>query len=343
MFRFSLIVAIFFGVVGIPVAFAQSLGNQPDPIQFLVSPEVPAPGDTILIQAQGVGNFLGDATISWQVDGKTVKSGLGERVFSFTAGALGKQTSVRVVVDSPTKGVISKTFTFLPSTVTMLWEAGTTVPPWYKGKALYSAGSSLTVMALPQVILNGKTVTSNNLGFQWSRNGTPVPEISGKGRNLISFEGNQLLSGETLRVDVTINGAVIAQGQITIPATTPTVVMYERDPLRGVLYDSAFPDSVTLTENEIAIQAQPFYFSKNSLSDGQLQYAWKLNGADIIGPDSARGTLTLRQSGTGKGSAALQVELQNTDPSKFVQSARDAVRILFGGTTQTGIGSFFGL
>lgn len=324
------------------VAFAQSLANQPDPIQFLVAPEVPAPGDAVIIEAQGIGTFLGDSTITWQLNGKTALSGLGERKFDFTMGPLGTQASLHIIINSPSKGIITKDFTFLPSLVNMMWEAGTTVPPWYRGKALYSAGSPLTVIAFPQVVLHGATVSANNLTFNWKRNNTPLPQSSGKGRSSITIAGNQLFSGETLSVDVTANGTTLARGEITVPASAPQLVLYQKDPLRGVLYDTALIKSVTLADKEITLQAEPYFFAKESLADGSLSYAWTLNGNTIAGPDTSRGILTLRQSGSGAGSAALGVQMQNTDPSKFVQSAATALQILFGGQTANN-SSFFGI
>ncbi len=313
-------------------ASAQSLGNQPDPLQFLVAPDVPQPGDTVVIEAQGVGDFLGDATITWQLGGKTVKSGLGERIFSFTAGPLGSQSSVKVIIDSPARGVITKNFTFLPSLVNMLWEADTSVPPWYRGKALYTAGSTLTITAFPQIILRGASVTSNNLSFNWKRNGKPLPQSSGKGRNQITIKGSQLLPGETVAVDVLAGTAILAHGEIVVPASKPQIFLYNRDPLRGVLYDRALAGTVQLTGAEITVQAVPYFFSNSSISAGTVPYVWQLNNEDTSGPQTAEGLLTLRQAGSGAGSALLNVSMQNNDADKYVQSAAAALRILFGGS-----------
>jgi len=324
-------------------AFAQSLGNQPDPIQFLVAPEVPAPGDEVLIEAQGVGTFLGDATITWQINGKTVLSGLGENTYHFTIGGLGSQTSVHIIVSSPTKGTIVKDFTFMPSLVNMLWEARTSVPPWYKGKALYTAGSELAITALPQVIYRGASVPANSLSFQWKRNNKPVTQSSGKGKNIFTFKGDQLLKVESVSVDVQVNGITVGKGSISIPSSAPQVIFYQRDPLRGVLYDNALINSVSLVDKEITLQAEPFYFAKSSLKAGAVPFEWTLNNKTTVGPDTASGILTLRQSGSGAGSASVGVEMQNNESDKFVQSAQAALRILFGTQSSGSVSSFFGL
>src|ERR1044071_5553392 len=75
-----------------------------DPVQYVVTPEVPGPNQSVTIEVQGVGTFLGDATISWQKDGKAVQSGVGSHTYTFVTGALGSATRVRVDIRSQTSG-----------------------------------------------------------------------------------------------------------------------------------------------------------------------------------------------------------------------------------------------
>src|SRR6185503_4836997 len=249
-------------------ALAQTLGASP--VQYTVSPQDPKPGDKVLIEIAGVGTFLGDATIIWQQDGKTVQSGAGERTYSFSAGPLGSKTTVKVTINSSTEGIITKTFTISPSNVEMLWEADTSIPPWFKGKALYTAGSALTVTAIPQVVSGGKALSTGELSFQWTINGTPVPQSSGLGRNSIAVKGDQLASSETADVDVLYGGASVAHGSITIPASKPQALLYVHDPLRGTLFDAALQNSTSLASSEFTIEAVPFFFDNTSVKNGSV-------------------------------------------------------------------------
>ena len=322
-------------------AAAQTLGASP--VQYTVTPEAPSPGATVNIDIAGVGTFIGDSNITWQQDGKTVESGVGKHSYTFVAGPLGSQTTVVATINSSSQGVISKSFTFRPSLVDMLWEAQTSVPPWYAGKSLYTAGSTITVTAIPQIVSNGKTLSANSLSFQWSRNGTPMPQASGGGQSSITFAGNQLYSQEDVSVDVLLGGAAVAHGEIIIPASKPQVVLYVQDPLRGTLYDSALSDSLSLSQTEITVQAVPYFFANSSINNGSVPFAWTLNGSDASGPQTAQGVLTLRQSGSGAGQASLAVSMQNNDSDKYVQSAQTALTILFGGASASAFNSFFGL
>ncbi|HWB33799.1 MAG TPA: hypothetical protein VG753_00545, partial [Candidatus Paceibacterota bacterium] len=270
----------------------------------------------------------------------TVLSGTGQKVLSFTVGGLGTQTRIHVVINSSVQGTIVRDFTFIPTTIRLLWEANTTVPPFYRGKALYSAGSSFKVLALPQVVVNGATVSPSALSYQWEVDGTPVVDQSGKGRTTLEVQGSQLHADEEVSVAVYLNSSHVGDADLTIPAVDPGLIMYVKDPLRGILFDQALPSSISLTGQEVTLQAEPYYFSSDSAKSGLLSYNWTLNGSSTTGPDSASGVLTLRQAGSGGGSASLEVQLQNMDSSKIVQAAQTALQIFFGGQTSTSDSSF---
>lgn len=324
-------------------AHAQSLSSQPDPVQFTLSPETPGPNQLVNIEAAGVGTFLGNATITWQENGKTVLSGVGKNSYSFTTGGIGTQTRIRVVIESASQGVITRDFTFYPSLIHLVWEADTTVPRFYGGKALYSGGSRLRVVAFPLVMSGGALVPSSKLSFQWKQNATPAPQKSGLGANVFSFDGDQLHNAETASVDAYLGTTKVAHGEITIPASAPGIALYYRDALRGELLDAALPESISLGGKELTIQAEPYFFSKSSAQKGALKFSWTLNGQDTTGPDAAQGLLTLRQTGEGAGSAAVGVSVQNTESSKYVQAANAALTLLFGEQSGSSLSSFFGL
>ncbi len=319
-------------------ALAQFL---PEPIQYVITPEVPGPNQAVTIEAQGIGTFLGDAQITWTADGKTVQSGAGVRTYTFTTGGLGSATTVKISISSPTQGSFSKTFVFRPSAVNLIWEADTSAPPLFAGKPMYSGGSAIKVVAFPTVIINGSRVAAQSLSFQWRRNDQALPAQSGLGRNTLSFDGDQLQAQENIEVDVNFGQALVARGSVSIPASQAAVLLYERSALRGVLYDIALPQGIALSDKEITIAAQPYYFSNAALKGGAAQYAWTLDGNEITGPDSGRGILTLRQTGTGEGRTTLAATLQNNRSDQLVQSAETFLTILLG--TQAATGSFFGL
>jgi hypothetical protein len=321
-----------------PIAHAQSLGV-PAPIQYVVSPDTPGPNTQVTIQAQGVGSFVGNATVIWSENGKVMSQGVGQNTFTFTTGALGTETKIHVEVNSITQGVLTNDWIFTPSLINLVWEADTTVPPFYRGKALYSGGSTIKVVAFPSIVANGKTFAPSSLSFEWTLDSIPQPDESGLGKNSLTFNGSQLQNSEDVSVDVYYAGNKVGIGEIVIPATTPDVVLYDQDPLRGTIFDAALPAAISLGTQELTVQAVPYYFSNSSLANSSLMYDWTLNSNETSGPNSAKGLLTLQETGSGTGSATIGVSLQNNDADKYVQAAQAALQIIFS-SQQSGSGLF---
>jgi hypothetical protein len=314
----------------------------PDPIRYTSVPEVPGPQQQVSLTIQGVGSFLGSATITWSQNGKIVSSGVGNSQFTLVSGQLGTKTVVHVTIKSPTQGSFTHDFVISPSLVNLIWEADTTVPPMYRGKALYSGGADVTVVAFPEVVSGGSFISSQGLVFQWTLNNETVPTQSGMGRSTFRFQGDQLKNQEDVEVDIFIGNSKVAHGELFIPASDPQVVLYDRDPLRGEVFDAALPSAIHLVGSELSVQAEPFYISRSSITNSTLQYSWTLNGSDTSGPDAQKGILTLRQTGDSSGgSATIGVTVQNTSTSQLVQAADTFLTVLFGADSSSS--SLFGL
>jgi hypothetical protein len=173
------------------------------------------------------------------------------------------------------------------------------------------------------------------LSYQWSINDEPQPSASGLGKSILSFTGDQLNAQESVAVDVYLGATRAGHGEITIVATQPQILLYYKDPLRGVVWDQALPQGIALGSKEITLQAEPYYFAASQFP----AFSWTLNGEDTSGPQSAQGVLTLRQTGSGSGTALLGVSAQNNNVDQFVQSAEAALQFVFGQQSS----SIFGL
>lgn len=337
-FFFTFILATFFVAASAHAQFSAV----PDPVQYIVAPETPGPDAPVYIEAQGVGSFLGNSTITWTENGSVASTGVGDANFQLTTGPVGTATTVHVEIDS-SQGTFTHDWVFAPSVVDLVWEADTSVPLFYVGKPLYSSGSTLKVVAFPTIVSGTSLVPASQLSFQWSLDGSLVPASSGLGKNTYIFQGDEVHNSEDVSVDIYFNGNDVGSGDIVIPATTPQIVFYDADPLRGELLDFALPSSFNLNASEVTLQAEPYYFANSSLNSGALSYAWTLNGNDTAGPDSPKGVLTLRQTGTGAGSASVGVSIQNTESDKFTQAAQSALNIVFGQSGGSSFTSLFGL
>ena len=344
----NLLTILFFSILLLSlggVTHAQQFAGtgQPDPIRYIVVPEIPGPNQSVLIDIEGVGSFLGNSTITWENNGKTVSSGVGKTTYSFTTGGIGQVVVIHITIDSSTQGVIQHDVVFNPSLVNLVWEADTSVPNFYLGKPLYSAGSKLIVVAFPTVMSNGSFVPSNNLSFQWSRKDSLIPAQSGMGKNTFSFDGDQLQKEEVVGVDVYLGATKVGHSTLVVPTSDTAVIFYSLDPLRGELLDQGLIGSQTLGGKEITLKAEPYFFSNTSRNRGALTYLWTLNGRETIGPDSAKGILTLRQTGSGAGAVQIGASVQNTNTDTFIQEADAVLDLAFGKQTGSALSSFFGL
>ncbi len=336
--KFLLLSLVFF--FGAAVAHAQTA--MPDPIQYIVIPEAPGPNQQVSIEVNGVGTFLGNANITWQRDGKIVPGATGEN-FTFTTGGIGTPTTIHLTINSATQGIINHDFIFNPSVVNLVWEADTHIPFLYRGKALYTGGSDLRVIALPTILLGKTLAPTNKLSFQWKRNNTPEVSASGLGKNVFSFSGDQLQTEEDVSVEVYSTGVKVGESRVTIPASSPEVIMYPMDPLRGILLGSGFINGSSLSQTETTIKAEPYFFSNLSVTRKQLVYGWSIDGQETSGPDTDKGLITLRQTGGGGGSANLSVSVQNNESNKLVQSADANLSLLFGQKAGSSLLNLFGL
>jgi hypothetical protein len=325
------------------VAHAQSMGATSAPVQYIIAPETPGPDAPVYIEVQGVGNFLGNATVTWQENGQVMASGVGLSTFSFTTGGIGTATDIHLIINSDTEGTITHDFVFAPSVVNLVWEAATSVPPMYLGKALYSAGSTLRVIAFPIVAQGTALVAASKLSYQWTYEGNLDTTDSGLGKNSLTFQGDEIQSSESVSVDVYLGANKVASGDITIPAVNPQVILYDNDPLQGEILDQALVGAFNLNQDEVDLKAEPYYFANESFENGDLSYDWTLNNQETSGPDSSEGLLTLRQTGSGAGAAQIGVSVQNTDNNKLIQSASTALTLSFGQASGSAISSFFGL
>jgi hypothetical protein len=336
-------ISMFMGtlLVAAPLAHAQ-LANSDDPLNLIVAPETPGPYQQVQLEVQGIGPFLGNSIITWSRNGQVVARGLGKTGFSFTTGAIGTADKIDIDVNSP-QGEYKRIYVFAPSLVDMLWEADTSVPLFYQGKSLYSAGSKLKILAYPVVAVGNKIATNDKLTFQWSLNDTPALSQSGLGKNTFIFNGSMLHQSETAKVDIYYSGAKVAHGQISVPAVNPMLLVYNKDPLRGEVIDQALPTTFSLGSSEVTLQAEPYYFDNTSLRSGKVSYSWMLNNQETTGPQSAQGILTLRQSGQGKGFASLSIEAQNSSATSLLQQAQTELSILFGSISNSSSAPLFGI
>ncbi|MFA6158503.1 MAG: hypothetical protein WC763_02645 [Candidatus Paceibacterota bacterium] len=309
---------------------AQSIPGIQNPLVVSVVPTEPRANQAVFINVQSYSTDLNKALITWSVDGKAQASGVGLKDFNLMAGPSGSTKVVDISVATIGSGVLSDSVIIRPADVGLLWEADTYTPPFYQGKALHSYNGSFKVTALPELFTSaGTKIASKDLIYTWKKNGLVQGDVSGYGRN--SYIGSQtsyLREGEDISVEVSApRDNVVATNDILITPTVPEVLLYENSPLYGIVYEKALRNSTGLTNEEISIVAEPFFFSVSERNNGNLTYAWKLNDS-TISDFANKSEITLRKvEGMAAGRASLGIVVQHTN--KLLQGGKSSLIISY--------------
>jgi hypothetical protein len=287
-----------------------------------VSPELPRPGELVTMEATSLRSNIDKAFFTWSVNGKVIEKGIGKKIFQFQNSKSGI-TKVSVAITMEDGEEIEKNYNFSGAAVDLVWKANTYVPPFYKGRALPSYQSDVTVIALPTLYeTNGSYLSPDKLLYKWEKDGYVID--SGYGKSSIIVEGQMIERPSAITVLVTsFNGQIQARGELTITKQSPEIIFYENNPLYGTLFNHALEKNATINSREIGLTAYPYFFSAFTSTDPSFSYSWTMNGSPLV-TDSPTPTVTFKTPGTtGQSNIGLRVtntlrELQFSDKSLIV-------------------------
>jgi len=299
-----------------------------------MSPEIPQPGQLVDLSVNIFSTNIDKAVISWYVDGSLKESGQGLKKYSVRAPQSGKTMNIRVTIDKENGGTLTETFTIAPAEVNILYEAKTYTPPLYKGASLFTNESVIRFVAEPNFIdTNGRKIDPKTLVYKWYKNDSIIANASGSGRQVFEYAGGAIQRDMKITVKVSaVRSPLTSENSVFIQEYSPQIVMYEKNPLYGILYEQAVAGSFSLDRTEVEFKAVPYYFSTKSDTDVSLAYNWFMNNQNI-GVSRQKNIMTFRNTENAKGTAQVNVEIKNTD--KIFQASRAGVKLDFsssGGT-----------
>lgn len=335
VFIFLIGVCIFAGaaraIAQIDFPNLESVPQVGENLSIEIIPENPRPNSAVTITIESFFTDLNRATIIWKVNGKTEKTGVGEKKLSFATGPSGTTSTIEISIATLEGQKFSKTLSFRPAEVDLIFEPKTYTPPFYRGKALYSHRAEVVVTAIPYITdTKGNLVETKKLVYMWKYNDKLVGSASGYGKNSYTFTNASYLRAETaISVEVTpLDESTGASARINLEPRGPEAVLYEKDPLYGLRFEKALLGSFAIRGAEISLEAIPYFFSAEKRGGEGLTYGWLQNGATIAGGKS---TLTLRAPQKEEkegGRADISVLVGNT--IKQIQSASANLSVNFG-------------
>jgi hypothetical protein len=299
-----------------------------DQLSVTVVPNIPGPYDHVIITIADYNTNLDSTKISWSVNGKTLQSGIGGKSFEFVMGALGQTSNVKVTIEPTDAPAIIQTITLTPQDLDIAWEAQSYTAPFYKGKALFPTEGDITFVALPNFVTKtGAQINPGNLVYKWTQNGTVLGSKSGFGKNTLLYSGTILSRPVQMMVEVsTLKGDMKARKIITVTPTDTQALLYENNPLMGILFNKSVQGSFTLTAKEGKFEAFPYFFSARARNNADLKYSWQLNNQPLLVPTTQH-SMVFRNDADTSGTAQSSVTI--SDFSKLLQNAKADISLTY--------------
>lgn len=293
-------------------------------VQF--SPQSPKPGETVSVTAESFLSDLNKATIAWSVNGKTIERGIGKKSFSFQVGASGETTKLAVWIITNQGEEVYKEYGFNPIGLSLLWEADTYTPPFYKGKPLASYQSRVRAIAVSDTANIAGAFNASTLSYVWKKDGYALSDASGYGRNSYTFTAPRPYEQVKIGVSASpLSGSANSEFLFKLPIASPFILFYEKHPLLGIRYEHPLDEEFTLAGKDVTIAAEPFFFSQERSETPIFSYTWLMNGKTI---NNFGRSITLRNETGGKGESSISLGMYGT--KKTFQSASQSLRIKFG-------------
>ncbi|MBI2109003.1 MAG: hypothetical protein HYT93_02360 [Parcubacteria group bacterium] len=299
------IISVFFLIAGF-TAHAQIAPS----INISITPGEPRAYEDVLVALESFSINLNTARISWRLNNKLEQDGVGKTTFTFKTGELGSVSMVQITINTENE-IIERNFEVHPAEVDLVWEAFTYAPPFYKGKSLASSKSRIKIAAIPHFISeNGKKISSNSLIYTWQQDRRVLGSFSGTGKESIFITAPGLFQTSNISVSVSSqDGIYKARSAVVIESRNPEIIFYEKHPTEGIKYDNALGPQLNLSQEEITLRAEPYFFSGEDFASRKVNFGWSLNSNSVESSEKIN-EITLKRDTAG-GIAQVALEIKN--------------------------------
>lgn len=306
-------------------------------VTLTLTPENPAPGQTVQLSLASYAIDLDRSTITWKANGVMFAQGLGLKETTIVAGNMGSVTDITVEATADTGDNGSAEARLSPSELQLLWTSDGYAPPFFKGRKLAGTDATIYASAISSFSRSGTAVPEVDVIYTWYRNGSVVASASGRGKSRVTLQGPARGTDVIRVVAETADRSQRAEASVPVTAYDPRLVLYENHPLFGVLYHRAIVGDVNTVERELKVTAVPYF--AHTEAPQTLTYEWVVNGFDIEPNTETPETLTLTADDyTGP----AEIELAAMNPADFLMRSAGSWRIIFGGTSGIFTNALFG-
>ena len=305
------------------VTFGQALFLN-DELTILVSPQNPRPNELVSFNVVSSFPNLSNFYITWSKDGIIVKEGNGITNYKTVVGSLGKRHIITVTVTADGREKIRESITIRPSKVSLVWEADSYTPIFYKGKGLASHQANVKVVAIPSLVnTEGVRFDERSLLYEWKLDGKKDNLQSGAGKNIFKFTGSLVSRPKTVSVVVsTKSGLTTASNMETINFVEPKILIYKKNPLTGIRNNLSIKTGF-VEDNESTFVSEPYFFSRQAYNSNLLEYNWVIDNNKF---DNLRKSKEVTFSGEVSGKSNVSIKIIN--PNRILQGARSLFDVI---------------
>lgn len=303
-------------------------GDSLNTVTLSSNPQYPKANEETALSIESFSTNLNSANIVWYVNGTIVAEGIGKKQVIIETGPLGSVSSITLSITPQGEKTFQKQYSLTPSDVSFIWEAKTYTPPFYKGKALFTPESPVTITAIPQFANAKNLIAPENLVYQWKLDDKILSDQSGYGARSVNIKGNYWGRKDPVTVSVTsLDKSLTSQKTLTLIPQKSLVLAYENSPLLGTLFNHAINGQFSIQKNsEISLFVAPYFFISDLLSNGGTKYDWSMNGTAITDQQGGN-TVTFRDSGSQGGESNIRVQV--SQKNAVYQTGATQFSILF--------------
>jgi hypothetical protein len=292
---------------------------------LVLTPQNPAPHDTVVVTLSSFSFDVNVAMITWSVGSKVILSGLGKKSISLPVGDVGQEIPLSVKAVAADGSSLTQSIRIAPQSVDLLYEGKESyTPPFYEGRSLPSEGSVVSVVAMPTITEGGRKVTDSNLSYSWYVNDEYKAGSSGIAKNTFQTPLDYLRESTDVRVLVRSPQGYSAEKTISIYPHAVTPLFYAYDELLGTDFTKTFVRRLELAK-DITLSLVPFYLSTRNGLDTTALYSWYVDGLPVTPEEKT--LLALRPKANAYGVRTLSVVLENT--RRQLQKVEATLEIVF--------------
>jgi hypothetical protein len=289
-------------------------------ITITITPSTPGPNQRATARLESSTINLDSSNITWSVNGKVIQSGRGLKSINFNTGDIGSESRVSASIDTG-GGIFNQISIIEIGSIDLMWQGIVYTPPFYKGRALWSNQSGVRLLAVPHVSGN-----PNNVVYRWSVDGKVLGNSSGVGKNTMTTVDSILGLSKIVKVEALGgDGLVLAVSSVKLTPIRPRILIYEDNPLYGLLLNREASSNLALNAKEISFEAMPLFFSSPIRNSTSFSYSWNINGKST---SEAGSGITFRTPEGVSGQSEVGVSIDNID--RIMQSARKSFTVQFG-------------